>query len=165
MKWNIFFKKHLRSYSTLLSILLFSAGYANATVVGEWTTIDDDSGKPKSIILIEKDGDTVKGTIQCLIKENVAKHHIDCEDHELKGQPIVGQTVLKGLKATSNGKKWDGGTIMDPKNCKVYKSYIMPKEDGNELTVRGYIGFALLGRTQTWRKTQASDKTNCIKDL
>lgn len=157
-------KKRLVSFFLLLSILLFSSAHAKQEVFGEWTTVDDESGKPKSIVLIEANGDGLKGTIQCLIKENVAKTHIDCDDHELKGQPIAGLTILNGFKADEEGKEWEDGTIMDPKNCKEYSSYLELKKSGSELKVRGYIGISLLGRTQVWRRTQPSDKTNCVKD-
>ncbi|MCB0468882.1 MAG: DUF2147 domain-containing protein, partial [Aequorivita sp.] len=50
-----------------------------------------------------------------------------------------------------DGDEYNDGTIMDPNNGKVYKCYI--ELDGpNKLDVRGYIGFSLLGRTQTWTR-------------
>lgn len=47
------------------------------------------------------------------------------------------------------GKVWDDGTIMDPKNGKEYSCKI-ELEGQDKLKVRGYLGFSLLGRTQTW---------------
>ena len=49
---------------------------------------------------------------------------------------------------------WNGGKIMDPKNGKEYKCKI-ELEDPNTLNVRGFIGFSLLGRTQTWYRVES----------
>ncbi len=48
---------------------------------------------------------------------------------------------------------WEEGTILDPKSGKVYDCTIS-FEDPNTLNVRGYLGFSLFGRTQTWRRKQ-----------
>jgi len=61
-------------------------------------------------------------------------------------------TIMWGVK--KDGDHWDGGKILDPNNGKTYKVKLTPKDNGQKLDVRGYIGMPLLGRTQTWiRKT------------
>ena len=57
--------------------------------------------------------------------------------------------IIDGL--SEDGDEWNDGKILDPKTGKIYKCYIS-LEDENKLKVRGYIGFALLGRTQYWHK-------------
>ena len=59
----------------------------------------------------------------------------------------MGMIVIKGLK--KDGDEYNGGKILDPNNGKLYKCYIELEED-DKLKVRGYIGLALLGRTQYW---------------
>ena len=49
---------------------------------------------------------------------------------------------------------WDGGTILDPNNGKVYKVRLTPTDGGRQLEVRGYMGLPLLGRTQTWVRVE-----------
>jgi len=49
---------------------------------------------------------------------------------------------------------WDGGEILDPNNGKTYKVRLTPGDGGKTLSVRGYIGAPLLGRTQTWVRVE-----------
>lgn len=133
----------------LLSPLFAFAG--NDSVTGKWKTIDDETGKPKSIVEIFKDGDEVKGRILELI--NPPEPDPVCKDcsGDKKDKPIKGLEFLWGLKESDKGE-WSGGQILDPKNGKVYKARLRLKEDGNKLEVRGFIGFSLLGRSQTWNR-------------
>lgn len=74
-----------------------------------------------------------------------------CTD-ERRGQSIVGMTILEGLKASGAG--WEGGGILDPNNGKAYRAKARLSDDGGRLEVRGFIGVALFGRTQTWIREQ-----------
>ena len=56
--------------------------------------------------------------------------------------------ILWGL--AEDHEEWNGGYILDPKNGKTYKCEMKLEDGGKKLTVRGYIGFSLLGRSQTW---------------
>ena len=60
-------------------------------------------------------------------------------------------TVLWGV-SSEGGNKYGGGTIMDPKNDKRYK--VSLTDNGNSMTVRGYVGISALGRNQTWQRVQ-----------
>jgi len=57
-------------------------------------------------------------------------------------------TIMSGVK--KDGDVWDGGKILDPKTGKVYKVKLTLDNGGQKMDVRGYIGFSLLGRSQTW---------------
>jgi len=48
------------------------------------------------------------------------------------------------------GDEYQGGMILDPESGKVYRARMKLDGDGGKLSVRGFIGFAILGRTQTW---------------
>jgi uncharacterized protein (DUF2147 family) len=68
---------------------------------------------------------------------------------DLKNQPIQGLIILRNFKP--EGNDWTGGTVVDPENGKEYKGKIWTA--GNEtLLLRGFVGFSLLGRTQTWKR-------------
>ncbi|QQX76589.1 MULTISPECIES: DUF2147 domain-containing protein [Aequorivita] len=118
-------------------------------VTGKWKTIDDETGEAKSIVEIYKQDGKVYGKVVEIL--NPAKKNATCEECSGadKGKPIQGLVIIKGLE--KDGDEYNDGTIMDPNNGKVYKCYI--ELDGpNKLDVRGYIGFSLLGRTQTWTR-------------
>ncbi len=136
----------------LLSLILLSYFSVNAQdVIGKWKTIDDKTGKTKSIIEIYKDGDKYYGKIvQLLTEENKDGVCRTCET-KYKDKNIIGLVILKDLK--KDGDTYEDGEIIDPKNGKSYSCYIELVEP-NKLKVRGYIGFSLLGRTQYWYRVQ-----------
>jgi len=61
----------------------------------------------------------------------------------------------KGL--TKQDDEWSGGIILYPKKGKTYKCTIKLEGTGGTLTVRGYIGFSLLGRSQTWVRMDSTE--------
>jgi len=66
-------------------------------------------------------------------------------DTALRDRPILGLELLKEYEFAKN--RWRG-RIYDPESGNLYSS-TMWVEDG-DLKMRGYIGVALLGRTQTF---------------
>ncbi len=120
-------------------------------VTGKWKTIDDETGKPKSIIEIyQKDGKYYGKIVKLLTEENKDGICHTCET-KYKNKNIIGLVILKDLK--KDGDEYGDGEIMDPKNAKTYSAYIK-LENPDKLKVRGYIGFSLLGRTQYWQRVK-----------
>ena len=63
-------------------------------------------------------------------------------------------TILWNLHR--HGDNWDGGEILDPESGSIYRVHAASRaRAANELEVRGYIGFSLLGRTQVWERAPA----------
>jgi uncharacterized protein (DUF2147 family) len=127
------------------------AGYlfgADPSPVGAWRTVDDKTGKPRSIVRIYDEGGKLFGKVESGLNPETAARTCDqCKD-ERKGKPIVGMVIMRNLKA--HGDEFDGGDILDPDNGSVYRCKIKVTEGGAKLQVRGFIGISLLGRTQTW---------------
>jgi uncharacterized protein (DUF2147 family) len=67
-----------------------------------------------------------------------------------KDAPMLGLTIVKGMRR--DGLKYEDGTIMDPRDGKVYHAQMELSPDGQKLSVRGYIGIPLLGQTQVWNR-------------
>lgn len=128
---------------------------AAASVVGTWKTIDDETGKTKSLVEISESGGELKGKVVKLFRAPEEDQNPKCDKCEgaKKDQPILGLEILWGLKKDSD-KKWSGGEIMDPKKGKTYSCKLEMIEDGKKLKVRGFLGFSLLGRTQTWERQE-----------
>ena len=126
------------------------AAKAELAVVGRWTTIDDETGKPKSVVRIfQKDG-KVYGQIEKLFRapeEDQNPLCVECRG-ELKDKPIIGMTILRDLEQDDD--EWTDGTVLDPANGKTYDVTISVQEGGRKLKVRGYLGISLLGRTPYW---------------
>ena len=119
------------------------------SVLGKWKTIDDVTGKTKSIVEIyEYQGKTYGKVIQLFRTPSEDQDPIcdKCTDYR-KNKKIIGMNVVTGL--TKSGSEWSGGEITDPNNGKTYKCYIT-LESADKLKVRGYIGISMVGRTQYW---------------
>ena len=136
--------------------LLVSAGlaFAQASPVGLWKTIDDETKQEKSLVRITDSGGVLSGKIEKLL--DPAKQDSKCDKCEgaRKDQPVNAMTIIEGVKKSADEPYWDGGTILDPNNGKTYKVRMTPKDGGKALDVRGYIGAPLLGRTQTWIRVE-----------
>ena len=143
-----------RRPSALLALALAVAAPAYAaemTPVGTWTTIDDATGKPKSIVQITESNGTLEGKVLEVLQSEQGAHPVCSKcDGERKNQPIVGMTFMWGV--SKDGDEWSGGKILDPKNGKVYKVKLKLVDGGRKLDVHAYIGFALLGRSQIWER-------------
>jgi uncharacterized protein (DUF2147 family) len=115
--------------------------------VGLWRTVDDETKQAKALIRIAEQGGALVGRIERILVGAADAVCEACTDHR-KGQPVQGMTILTGLK--KDGDAWSGGEILDPKNGKVYKAKLSLAEGGRRLDVRGFVGVAAFGRTQTW---------------
>ncbi len=122
---------------------------AQGAPAGTWHTISDLDGKPRGIITLRVTDGVLSGTIAgtLVAGEQPGKVCDKCTD-ERRGQPLVGMVILRGLRW--DGTAWTGGDILDPDTGKVYRATVRLSDDGRELTLRGYVGIALLGRSQRW---------------
>ena len=140
---------------TLIAITLLAAAgtaFAQATPVGLWKTIDDDTKQEKSLVRISESGGTLSGRIEKLL--DPAKQDSKCDkcSDARKDQPVLGMNIIEGVKKNEAEGYWDSGTILDPNNGKTYKLRLTPKEGGKTLEVRGFIGFFY--RNQTWQRVE-----------
>jgi len=137
-------------FIALLLLMLPLAALAQNTPVGKWRTIDDKTGKVKSIVEIYEAGNgTLSGKVLQLVNSDKGPNAIcDLCKGANHNKPVTGMVIAWGLK--HEGDSWDDGKILDPKNGKVYSAKMTPLNGGAKLEVRGYMGFSLLGRSQTW---------------
>ncbi len=126
------------------------AAFAADSPVGVWRTIDDKTGKEKSLVRIVEVNGELRGTIEKLFREPGEEQNPVCDkcSGERKGQPVLGMTILSGLRR--HGDEFAGGEILDPANGKTYQCKMSVADGGKKLKVRGFIGVSLLGRTQVW---------------
>ena len=147
---------------TLIAVCAFAATPAMAadpSPAGRWMTIDDESGKPRSVIEIYDAGGAMDGKVTKIYSKPGDNPQHLCRKcaGDLKDKPVIGMTILSGLK--NDGDVWDGGTILDPDSGNVYSAKITLIDGGQKLVVRGFLGLSLFGRSQTWvREADASPK-------
>lgn len=133
-----------KSISVLFLLLIAIFSYSS-TITGTWKTIDDNTGKPKSIVKIYLKNNKAYGDVIQLLNNNEDNPLCDECPGKLKNKPIIGLTIINGLNNDDGYWKADNG-ILDPENGKLYDVKIW--REGNQLNVRGYIGPFF--RTQTW---------------
>lgn len=133
------------SAAAILAMLAAPALFAQSPV-GMWKTVSDKTGKVESIVKIYESGGVLYGNIeQILTPEDQGKTCTKCPPPQTN-KPLVGLMIIWGMK--QEGNEWVNGSIMDPDDGTVYRCKM--KMDGRNLVVRGFIGFSLLGRSQTW---------------
>ncbi|HOW74440.1 MAG TPA: DUF2147 domain-containing protein [Candidatus Competibacteraceae bacterium] len=131
-----------------LSLLLTTALAADLTSpVGKWRTIDDKSGKPKSIVQITEDKGVLTGKIVELLEGATEKTCSKCEG-DLKDKPLVGMKILWDLK--KEGNEWADGKIFNPADGGTYTSKAKLTEGGKTLEVTGKWMF--FSKQQQWQR-------------
>ena len=117
---------------------------------GLWKNIDDETKKPKALVRIVESGGTYTGRIEKILTDKPDAVCDLCTDAR-KGQRVQGMTIIEGMRASKvEDELFEGGSILDPNNGKVYRSQMRLRESGRSLEVRGYVGVPLFGRSQTW---------------
>lgn len=136
----------------ILACLITHGAFAQEQIFGKWKTVDDETGETKSVVEIFKKGDKAYGKIVEIL--NKERQDVVCDkcdvDDPRRNQKVLGMEIIKDLE--KDGTEWDSGTILDPQNGKVYKCKIWVEDQ--KLTVRGYIGFSWIGRSQIWLKAE-----------
>ena len=123
----------------IVVMMLYSTmAFAQDNVIGFWTTIDDETKQPKSVVQIYEYNGHYFGRVVDVLKNKQATAKIP------GNPPIIGLDIIWDLK--KDGNKYTGGKILDPQKGKVYGCEIW--RENNTLIVRGKIAF--LGRNQTW---------------
>jgi len=138
--------------TTIFILLLISVTLPihSQEVTGKWENMNED-GKVNSIIEIFEKGDEIYGRVDRIMKEEDRDRVCTKCEGELKDEPIEGMQLMKGFK--KDGDEYVGGTIVDPKNGKEYRSKIWLDEDNPDvLKIRGYI--SVFYRTKTWRRAK-----------
>lgn len=147
----------LKSLFLAIFACLFCQFAAHAQeVTGYWKTIDDESGKPKSIVLIYPYQGKIWGRIVAIYDEK--GNFLDNINHpEKKAELVKGSPYFSGLDIIWNLEKTDGkygnGKILDPNKGKIYDAEIWTAN--GKLMVRGKI--LMFGRNQTWLPVTDTD--------
>jgi len=119
--------------------------------IGLWTTIDDSTGKPRGVVRIYQENGKLFGKLEKSFTPGAeARRCTKCAD-ERKDKPVIGLVLIRNMSL--DGDEYTGGDILDPDNGSVYRCKFKLEDGGKKLRVRGFIGFALFGRTQEWERS------------
>ena len=119
-------------------------------ILGTWANANG-----QDHILIYKRGDKFFGKLDWIKFPNdengKPKTDKNNPDPALRSRPDLGLELLKDF-IFDGDNVYSGGTIYDPKNGKTYNCKMTL--EGNRLTIRGYIGISLFGRSVTWTRVK-----------
>jgi len=141
------------AFAAVTCLALHAGAFAQATPVGLWKTIDDETKQEKSLVRIADSGGMLSGKVEKIT--DPAKQDSKCDKctDERKDKPVLGMVIVRNAKQSADdNESWDGGDILDPNNGKVYRLRLKPLDGGKVLQVRGYIGPFF--RNQTWLRVE-----------
>ncbi|HTV35821.1 MAG TPA: DUF2147 domain-containing protein [Xanthobacteraceae bacterium] len=151
--------KLLTGFAALLSIVIGShAVSADMSPVGLWQATDPDTKQPTGWFFIGNNSGVYDGTLVKMFLGPGEDPNIVCDKckDDRHDQPWLGLQIIRGMKPDGDNKYRDG-TILDPRDGNVYSAMMTLSPDGQTLTIRGYLGIALLGRNEYWTRLPDSD--------
>jgi uncharacterized protein (DUF2147 family) len=136
-------KKIILLFTLLTAFITVNAQVSESQILGEWL-----SSKKDSRVLIYKQRDKYYGKI--IWGTGGSTKDVKNPKQELRNTELVGLVILSGFKFNGDDM-WEDGTIYDPREGKTY-SCKMTLNDASELSIRGYVGISLFGRSEVWTK-------------
>ncbi len=126
---------------------------AAPTAAGLWQAVDSDTKQPTGWFLITDRDGVYDGIIAKMFLKPGEDPNVVCDKctDDRHDQPWLGLEIIRGMKPEDDNK-YGGGSILDPRDGKVYHATMQVTPDGQTLVVRGYIGFELLGENQYWTR-------------
>ncbi len=156
------FAANLRFATSVATLAVLGAvGFAPAasakdapqpTAAGLWERVDS-SGAPAAWFRVLDCGGVYQGKMVKIFSrdgQNPAEWRCTACTGDQRNAPVIGLTFIKGMKR--NGLAYEGGSILDPRTGSVYGARMDLSPDGQQLSVRGYLGIELLGHTEVWRR-------------
>lgn len=139
----------MKRTSFLVVALFFVATiFAQTPILGEWITVDDNTGEQKSVVTIyqAENGKYYGKIVELFELDAAAAVCEECTGAE-HNQPIVGLTIIRDMQLVDGELR--NGKVLDPDNGKFYYAKVYLKD--GKLILRGSLDKAgILGRSQTW---------------
>jgi len=121
--------------------------------VGLWQSVDNETKQPDGWFLVTDRDGTYSAIIAKMFLKPGESNDTPCTacKDDRHNHPWLGLEIIRGMRQMSDDK-YGGGTILDPRDGDVYKATMKVSPDGQTLTVRGFLGFELLGQNRYWTR-------------
>jgi len=140
----------MKYFLLFLFASLSSIAQNKDAIIGKWV-----NSTAEAHIDISKRDDKYYGKIVWIKDpkgtEGTVKTDLKNPDPNLRKRTILGMEILKDF--VYDDGKWTDGSIYDPKSGKTYSCNMTLKDNG-QLSMRGYIGISLIGRSEIWRRVK-----------
>jgi uncharacterized protein (DUF2147 family) len=122
------------------------------SAAGLWQQIDSETGRSNGWFYISERNGLYEGAIVKMFMKPGEPLNPLCDkcQGDLQNAPWLGLTIIKGMER--KGLDYEHGTILDPRYGKEWSALMKLSLDGQDLTVRGFLGLAFLGMDQFWKR-------------
>lgn len=149
----------MKFLTLILAMMVFNtSAQAQETYdpTGYWLTENE-----RSVIEVENCDTGLCGYIHWIVDGGM-QYDTKNPQENLRGQAMCGLKIMQGLKPTNNPNRYDDGQIYKADDGDIFDANLTMKAQ-DKLTVRGYMGISLLGKSQDWKRVSANDYSACRK--
>lgn len=139
----------MTQFRALITFALLLPSFASAQKTSPTGILGDWREPTGSVIEIFKCGADVCAKTVAIGPQAPSRLDLRNPDPKARNHALCGLQVGYGFHQ-SDAIHADGGKLYDPKSGKTYRGSMTV--EGNQLHLRGYIGFKAFGKTETWTR-------------
>jgi uncharacterized protein (DUF2147 family) len=140
-------------FAVLAATVTIGRADPHNTAAGFWEAKDDDGFTTAWFLFSEKNNVYSARLVRGFKKPGDTtpiKEICEACPGDRKGAHIMGLTIFWGMKR--DGLTYTDGHVLDPRDGSVYHAQMNLSDDGKDLSVRGYLGVPMFGKTQVWKR-------------